>query len=272
LFWGTADNAHLGKLMDSFQQLFAQRVVSPGTVNIGYANRFEQARSTLGDKTADMSGTGDLWNFYIIYDGSTKLSKAITEELQDGLAPCCLQTGHYVSGENPDSLPPHMKPVVVPLSGFPDYESIRMVYKLTGVEPPANPLELDVDYTPFGKKTYMAVVPPLGEHFRKAADIIAGIREKFKVNIKPSFFGDGRFLTTIHFVSSDPKQVTLAEQAEIAMWNGLTQAGYMPYRLSIDQMERAILLKPDVFDLIAQIKTLYDPNDIISPGRYCPVL
>lgn len=271
LFWGTAENAKLGELFDRLQKVFAERIVAPAMVNVGYANRFEQARSTLGDKTADMRATGELWNYYIIYDGSARLSQVITEELHEHLDPCCIQTGYYFDGGDPADLPPHLKPVVRPLSGFPDHDSIRLVYKLTNVELPTNPMEMDVDQTPFGMKSYVAVLPPVAGHVRKAADIIAGVRERFKLNIKPSFFGDGRSLTTIHFVSTDPKQVELAEQAEAAIWDGMTQAGYMPYRASIDQMERLVKAKPEFFALVAKLKAVYDPAGIIAPGRYCPL-
>jgi len=268
LFWGTTENAKLPELFDRLQQLFTQRIINPAMVNVGYANRFEQARSTLGDKAADMRVTGDLWNYYIIFDGSKKLSQVIFEELHAYLDPCCLETGDYINGGDPAALPSHLKPIVRPLSGHPDYDSIRLVYKLTSVEPPADPLELDVDQTAFGMKSHVAVVPPVGKHVRKAADIIAKIRERFKLNIKPSFFGDGRFLNTIHFIATDPQQVKAAEQADVAIWEEMMAAGYMPYRVAIDQMERLVQARPEFFALVAKIKAAYDPNGIIAPGRY----
>jgi len=271
LFWGTAENAKLTELFDRLQTLFAERIVTPAMVNVGYANRFEQARSTLGDKNADMRGTGELWNYYIIYDGSLKLSQVITDELRAHLGPCCLETGHYFDGGDAATLPPHLKPVTLPLSGFPDIDSIRLVYKLTGTGLPENPLDMNVDYTPFGMKSYMAIVPPVGKDVRKAADIIGAVRERLKINIKPSFFGDGRSLTTIHFVNTDPQQVALAEQAEAAIWDGMTQAGYICYRASVDQMERLTESRPEFFALVAKLKAVYDPADIIAPGRYCPL-
>jgi 4-cresol dehydrogenase (hydroxylating) flavoprotein subunit len=271
LFWGVAEDARLAELFDRLQHLFTQRIVQPGRVNVGYANRFEQARSTLGDKTADMRYTGELWNYHIIVDGSIKLTNVILEELRDQLAPCCVETGHFEMGGDPASLPPFLKPGVRPFSGFPDHDNIRLVYKLTGVEPPADPLDLDVDQTPFGMKSYVAIVPPLGEHIRKAAELIAAVRKRFKLNIKPSFFGDGRTLVTIHFVATDVQQVNAAEQADTAIWESMTQAGYMPYRVAIDRMEQLVNTRPEVFALAAHIKTVFDPKNVISPGRYCPL-
>jgi 4-cresol dehydrogenase (hydroxylating) len=49
----------------------------------------------------------------------------------------------------------------------------------------------------------------------------------------------------------------------------MTEAGFPPYRASIDQMERLLRLRPEDFRLVRQLKSLWDPNGIIAPGRYC---
>ena len=48
-------------------------------------------------------------------------------------------------------------------------------------------------------------------------------------------------------------------------------AGFPPYRVSIDQMERLFGLRPQFFALVKQLKSALDPNRIIAPGRYCAV-
>ena len=86
--------------------------------------------------------------------------------------------------------------------------------------------------------------------------------------MKLSFFGDGRTLITIHFRSDDPEQVRRAELCERALWDEMVATGFPPYRASIDQMRRLVELQPDLFDLVARLKSVLDPNSIISPGRY----
>jgi 4-cresol dehydrogenase (hydroxylating) len=49
----------------------------------------------------------------------------------------------------------------------------------------------------------------------------------------------------------------------------LIGAGFPPYRVAIDQMERLVAFDPAFFDLVAKLKTALDPNGIIAPGRYC---
>jgi 4-cresol dehydrogenase (hydroxylating) len=271
VFWGIVENAKLPELFDRLQIVYAQRIItSPASVNIGYANRFEQARSTLGDKTADMRFTGQLWNFYIIFDGSIKLSKTIFEELHAHLDSCCTETGDYESTGDPDTMPPQHKPLIEPLKGNPDNLTIAGIYKLTNTPLPEDAKDMDADQLPIGMKSIVAVVPPVGEHVRKAADIIAGVRDQFKVNTKDSFFGDGRFLITVHYLRADPAQADAAEQAQMAIWNRLRAAGYMPYRVPVDRMEQLVASRPDFFSLVGKIKEALDPQGIISPGRYAP--
>ena len=271
LFWGITENARLPELFERLQNLYAQRFINPASVNVGYANRFVQARSTLGDKTADMRFTGQLWNFYIIFDGSAKLSKAIFEELHEYLDPCCSESGDYEAGGDCSKLPEHLKPIVQPLIGNPDNATIRLIYELTRTPLPDNPKAMDADQLPFGMKSIVAIVPPIGKHVRKAADIIAEVREQFQVNIKDSFFGDGRFLVTVHFLTTDPSQVNAAQKAHMAIWDRLIEAGYMPYRVAIDQMGLLVKSRPEFFGLVKQLKAVFDPNNIIAPGRYCSV-
>jgi 4-cresol dehydrogenase (hydroxylating) flavoprotein subunit len=271
LYWGVAENAKLSELFDRLHGLYAQRIISnPAMVNVGYENRFEQARSTLGDKTADTRYIGELWNFYILFDGSATLSRAIFAELHEQLDPCCLATGDYESGGDPSWLPPHLKPLVRPLTGHPDNGSLRRIYELTKTKLPEDLKDMDADQLAFGMKSHVAVIPPVGEHARKAADLVAGLREQWAINIKPSFFGDGRFLVTIHFDRTDPQQVDAAEQGYAALWERLTEAGYMPYRVGIDQMKRLMQSRPDFFALVKELKAVLDPKNIIAPGRYCP--
>jgi 4-cresol dehydrogenase (hydroxylating) len=90
-------------------------------------------------------------------------------------------------------------------------------------------------------------------------------------NVKLSFFGDGRTLITIHFRTDDPDQVARAGRCERLLWDEMVAAGYPPYRVSIDQMERLVASRPEFFALVADLKAALDPHDIIAPGRYAPL-
>jgi 4-cresol dehydrogenase (hydroxylating) len=120
-------------------------------------------------------------------------------------------------------------------------------------------------------KCYIPVIPPRGGEVRRASQLVSSVTAQFMLNVKLSVFGDGRALITIHFRSDDPIQVHRAELCEAALWDAMMAEGFPPYRASIDQMRRLTDAQPELFALVAQLKSVLDPYDIIAPGRYCPL-
>ena len=273
LVWGIATDGALEGIVDSIDRFGAQRAIDRGSANIGYANRFVQAERTLGSERSGAEYPEEQWNFYVLAEGLARATDVVAEELRAALEPACRSFGAFRpdSGADPHTeLPPFLHPLVKPLLGAPDPDSIKLIYALTQTPLPEDPRALDPDQTPFGMKCYIALVPPRGEHARRAARIVSAIRSELEANVRLSFFGDGRTLITIHFRSDDPEQVRRAELCEQAIWDGMVEAGYPPYRASIDQMERLVALQPALFGLVARLKSVLDPRSILAPGRYCP--
>jgi 4-cresol dehydrogenase (hydroxylating) len=275
VFWGTTAGRHLERLADAIERLASYGVISRGSVNIGYANRFVQAKSTLG--AAGPATTRDEWNFYVLLGGTPRTVDAACGELESALRALCSHMGVIRFGPTPedhdplDALPPFLQPLVRPLLGMPDAESLELIYRLTGTKLPQDRSTIDADHTPFGMKCCIPLVPPRGSDVRRAADLVARAGERFDLNVKASFFGDGRTLITIHFRTDEPEQIRRAADCEQALWDDLLAAGFGPYRLSIDQMERwASWCSSDYSSLVTQIKSALDPNGVIAPGRYCP--
>lgn len=274
LFWGIAPDAELESVIDGFARFARQGVIDPGSVNVGYANRFVQAEHALRGEVGGPAEAQEVWNFYALVPGTARVADAALEDLRAALAPLCLASGAFRSdlgGDPRAELPPFLHPLAQPLLGSPDAESIKLIYALTGTPLPAEPRDLDVDRTPFGMKCCIPVIPPSGAYARRAAEIVSKARAGSGVDVKLSIFGDGRTLATIHFRSDDPEQVRRAERCEQALWDALAEAGFPPYRASIDQMQRLVGSRPGFFDLVGRLKSVLDPNSIISPGRYSAV-
>lgn len=278
LFWGSAEDNQLERLVDEFDRLGAQGAVKRGAVNIGYANRFVQgAHSVVGvaatEPLGERAGVGETWNLYAIIDGTARLADATLGEVREAIEPLCVSAGQHLVGSDPDPtrpLPPFLRPLIGPLTGTPDGRTLEFIYRMTQTPLPEDPRALDADHTPFGMKCCVPLIPTRGKDARAVARIVTTVRRIYPLNIKTSFFGDGRTLITIHFDRRDPVQVAQAEQAEAKLWDALSAAGYFAYRLSIDQMRRAVAQRPEFFALARQIKSLFDPNGVISPGRYSP--
>lgn len=273
IVWGTVQGDRLGETVSTLAYLGDQRVFDIAGVNLGYANRFVQARqSMLG--AVPGPDEGPEWRFYVVIDGHTSVADHAHEVTRRALRGACVDVGSHRVVDGPglrQSLPPFLQPLADPLVGRPDEESIKLIYRATGLSAPVDNRDCDVDQTPFGMKCCVPVVPFAGECVADAAARIDRVRCATVPNMKASFFGDGRTLVTIHFRSDDAAEVARAEQAEAALWDTLIAGGYHPYRLAIDQMARAVAARPEYFELVARIKDVLDPAGTIAPGRYSVV-
>jgi 4-cresol dehydrogenase (hydroxylating) len=270
IFWGTADDDQLEKLVDAVNTIARQGVVNRGSINIGYANRFVQGSQSMG--AGPSTPPPAEWSFYILFSGTDRSTAALMEDLTEIFSPVCRVVGTYTVGqcEDPASmLPPFLHPLISPLHGLPDTESIKKIYQLTSTPLPSDSRKIDADQTPFGMKCCIPVVPTRPKDVRHAAELVARAREMFGMNIKPSFYGDGRTLITMHFRTDEQAQIVQAEACEAWLWNAMAEAGFFPYRASIEQMPRLRALRPELFDLVGELKAALDPNGIVSPGRYC---
>lgn len=270
VFWGTADDAQLEQLINAVNTVARQGIVNRGSINIGYANRFVQGSQSMG--TAPSAPPPAEWSFYILFSGTERSTDAVRQDLTDAFHPVCRVVGAYTvgqAGDPLDQLPPFLHPLIAPLHGMPDTESIKKIYQLTGTPLPSEPRAIDADHTPFGMKCCIPVVPTRPVDVRRAAELVDRARTMFGMNIKPSFYADGRTLITMHFRTDEPAQVRQAEACEAWLWTAMADAGFLPYRVSIDQMPRLMALRPEVFGLVRDLKAALDPNGIIAPGRYC---
>ena len=73
----------------------------------------------------------------------------------------------------------------------------------------------------------------------------------------------------ISYDKSDPEDTKRALDCYKELLQANIEAGYIPYRLGIQSME-GMTQREDVFwDVVGDIKKALDPNEILSPGRYC---
>jgi hypothetical protein len=205
-----------------------------------------------------------------LIDGAPRIADICRDETVGQLSGLCRESGVYLVGSSADprdGLPPFLHPLAQPLADEPDTETIKLIYHLTGTALPAAD-RYDVDQTPFGMRCCVPVVPFVPKYVLDAARITDELREASGLNIKTTFFGDGRTLVTIHFRADDPSQVAAADRAEASLWDQLSVAGYLPYRAAVHQMRRTVAQRPDFFRLAARLKHAFDPAGVIAPGRY----
>ncbi len=177
LFWGVARDEELERVVDTFDSFGAQGAIDRGSVNVGYANRFVQADRSLRSAGGERADDEERWNFYALVPGTARSADVLVEELRAAFEPWCESVGAFQSDTGADpytELPAFLHPLVKPLLGSPDADSLKLIYALTGTPLPSDPQALDPDQTPFGMKCYIPVVPPRGEYARRAARIVRG--------------------------------------------------------------------------------------------------
>lgn len=59
-----------------------------------------------------------------------------------------------------------------------------------------------------------------------------------------------------------------AQNCHDALFTQLNQAGFLPYRLGIQSMPQTPERTPEYAAVLQQLKTSFDPNGILAPGRY----
>ncbi len=70
------------------------------------------------------------------------------------------------------------------------------------------------------------------------------------------------------FDRSVPEEVERAHRCADDLLDYMRGRGLEPYRARADMMEKIVAADPDYWRLIHQLKTVFDPDNIIAPGRY----
>lgn len=75
-------------------------------------------------------------------------------------------------------------------------------------------------------------------------------------------------VVSIHFDRSQPQKTNTAKSAMRALNKQLIAAGFNPYRTNIDDMDLLFDENDSFWQLIRDLKSIFDPKHIIAPGRY----
>jgi len=134
------------------------------------------------------------------------------------------------------------------------------------------PKDLNPDRDLCGLIWCAPLVPFDGKHVINALKIIEEvlIAHQFEPNLGFSCATDRSLIITIGIVYD--REIPGEDQQALSCHNTLleklNEAGYIPYRLAIDSMEKLPQPQDDYGKLLHQLKKALDPNDILSPGRY----
>ena len=72
------------------------------------------------------------------------------------------------------------------------------------------------------------------------------------------------------FRREDPSGTARAQSCYRALLDAGRAEGFLPYRMAIDAMDWVIRPETPFWQLVSGIKSVFDPDGIIAPGRYVP--
>jgi 4-cresol dehydrogenase (hydroxylating) len=72
------------------------------------------------------------------------------------------------------------------------------------------------------------------------------------------------------FRRDDPTETAAAQACYRALLEAGRAEGFLPYRMAIDAMDWVIRPETPFWQLVGKMKSVFDPNGIIAPGRYAP--
>jgi 4-cresol dehydrogenase (hydroxylating) len=122
---------------------------------------------------------------------------------------------------------------------------------------------------------YLPVLPFDRTSLTTARDILDGVRAETGTDCRATANVIGvdvvDLVVSLRFARRDP-DVHRAHRALALMHDRFPAAGFRPYRIDIDHMDRwpSLLVDPAAADLLMEIKARLDPFEVVSPGRYVP--
>jgi 4-cresol dehydrogenase (hydroxylating) len=269
LMWADIPEETFAGAVDALSRLCDQHVLQHNNARIGYVNRFEDFVQSVD--RAEGNVMEHVWSLFCVISGTETIAKAKLDETMHVLREYAPNMGmvDILKSENAHAeVPPLLNPVISLLTGEPDSMSVRFIYQQFNAPLPESDEQLDPDFIPFGMKTYLPIIPANGDDMERAIEITDEVSIEYGFPMQLQCDMHGRGLLTINFRRDDPEQAQRADECYHALAERLVEAGYPPHRVSIDQMHLFEQTQPALADLVDQLKSVLDPNDIISPGRY----
>ncbi len=176
-----------------------------------------------------------------------------------------------VTGMNVPELVKVIKPSFGILSGKPSEVSLVSPYWRSRKKPPQSGINPVADNC--GLYWFAPVVPMTRDDTREFVNIVQTTltRHGFEACIMLSTVTNRCFDCNlpILFDREDPEQTARAGECYEDVFERCTRAGFIPYRVGIQSMQKLFSEGDEFWNVAKRIKDALDPAGILAPGRYC---
>ena len=212
--------------------------------------------------------TGETWTAMTAIQGSKAVTEIRKEELIKAWQSCTEEV-KFISREEDLSNEPITRQLLALHEGIPTTIFLQAMYKSHDVE--QYPDEFDIDKGTVGMMCCLPIVPMEGKHILEVIDAANEVASTYNLRLASTInpINDlyAEFVLNIYFDRMNKEEHAMAHACNRALHKRLLDLGAKFYRLDIlEQREdyRNPLLKP----IVNELKALFDPKGILSPGRY----
>lgn len=164
-----------------------------------------------------------------------------------------------------------VEPLLGLARGIPTDQPLKSIYWLVGDTPPAQG-EVDPDHSRSGFLYCLPMVPMSGRDAQAAVAATTtvfgqhGFEAYITFNMVNTKVLEG--VINLAFDRTQPERVTAALDAIEKLQSRFAELGFTPYRLGIQSMPGFVDPQDPFWQTVRELKQVFDPNHIISPGRY----
>jgi 4-cresol dehydrogenase (hydroxylating) len=160
------------------------------------------------------------------------------------------------------------------LAGRPSEVALQLAYWSSGAEV-RHGQEMDPARDGCGLIWYPPLIPMRPERVRVYVDMVERVCTAYRIEplITLTSLSDRCFDSSVPllFRRKVPDETASAQACYRALLEAGRAQGFLPYRMAIDAMDWVIRPETPFWQLVADIKKVFDPTGIIAPGRYAPL-
>jgi 4-cresol dehydrogenase (hydroxylating) flavoprotein subunit len=161
------------------------------------------------------------------------------------------------------------------IAGKPSRVALPLAYWRSAAAPRPS-AEYDPARDGCGLIWYPPLVPMIPDRVRRYVDMVSEVCAGHGIEplITLTSLSDRCFDSSVPllFDRRDADQTARAQSCYRALLEAGRKEGLLPYRLSIDSMSWLTRSDAPCWEMVAAIKSVLDPGDIIAPGRYAPLV
>lgn len=176
-----------------------------------------------------------------------------------------------VTGLNVRELVKVIKPSFGILSGKPSEVSLASPYWRSRKQPPKENINPVADGC--GLYWFAPVVPMAKDATREFIGLVNTTLPKhgFEACIMLSTVTNRCFDCNLPILydKENPEETARAAECYADIFEKCMQAGFIPYRVGIQSMERLVSADDEFWNVVRKVKDSLDPAGVIAPGRYC---